>query len=308
MGWFINTRSNTYWEDQTLHFWSALKTIERHPSLYAPGRQLKAQTQPSQIPKGSDVLFGVFLSMVQPGIEDRARECQRPNSPVVMYQDWDHLLFLHWQVPSDLLTPTLPPGLHLDTFENRAFLGVVPFYMNNIRPRFCPTVPGISNFLEMNLRTYVHDDQGRPGVWFYSLDANQSLAVGLARRLFLLPYQHAEMRASIDEDGWVDYHSKRAWTGVESNFLYRGNGHPQISEPGTLEYFLAERYLLFTSMRGRLWSGRVYHTPYPLETAEVKDFDEKLLMLNGFEPSGRQPDYAHYSRGVKVEVFPLMPN
>lgn len=246
--------------------------------------------------------------MLRPGPQERAQQCLRPKAPVVMYQNWDHLLFLHWQVPCELLRPTLPEGLYLDTFKDQAFLGVVPFFMNRVRPRFCPTVPGISDFLEMNLRTYVHDDKGRPGVWFYSLEANQALAVGLARRLFLLPYQHAEMTAVVDEDGWVDYRSRRAWTGVESHFLYRGLGEPQSSEPASIEFFLAERYLLFTQMRGRLWSGRVHHSAYPLENAELKTYDEKLLLLNGFSPTGRPPDFAHYCRGVQVEIFPLLSN
>jgi uncharacterized protein len=243
--------------------------------------------------------------MQQPTLVDRQEMCRRPNDVVVMYQNWDHLLFLHWEVLPELLQATLPPGLHLDTFEGRAFLGVVPFFMNDIRPRFCPTVPGISNFLEMNLRTYVHDDRGCPGVWFYSLDANQALAVGLARRLFHLPYQHAEMRARIDSAGWVHYSSRRAWTGVTCEYLYRGEGQPNPAKEGTLEYFLAERYLLYTQIKDKLYSGRVYHTPYPLTTAEVERCNSKLFMLSGFESPGRPPDLAHFSPGVQVEVFPL---
>lgn len=225
-----------------------------------------------------------------------------------MYQDWTHLLFLHWEVSPEILRPTLPPGLTLDTFEGRAFLGLVPFFMRNIRPRFCPCVPGLSNFLEMNLRTYVFDEKGRPGVWFYSLDANQSLAVGIARRLFYLPYQHAEMTATVDSEGWVSYRSRRAWTGVESEFLYTGSGGAQASEVGSLEFFLAERYMLFASRKDRLWCGRVYHTPYPLERAKVERYDDRLLMLNGFTPTGRPPDHAHFAEGVQVDVYPLLPS
>ncbi len=220
-----------------------------------------------------------------------------------MYQSWDELLFLHWEMSPGLLATTLPRGLHLDLFEGKAYLGIVPFFMNRVRPRFCPCVPGISDFLEMNLRTYVHDDQGRPGVWFYSLDANQALAVGIARRLFHLPYQHAEMAASVGD--WVDYRSRRAWTRVVSHFRYRGLGQPTASAPGTLEFFLAERYLLFSLTGGRLRRGQVYHTPYPLEVAEVALYDDNLLLLNGFHPTGRRPDTAHYARGVEVEIFPL---
>jgi uncharacterized protein YqjF (DUF2071 family) len=244
--------------------------------------------------------------MSSPTAEDRlAARRPQPNDTIVMYQEWRDLLFLHWEMEADRLASTLPDGLHLDTFEGRAFLGVVPFYMKNVRPRFCPAVGPISNFLEMNVRTYVYDDRGRPGVWFYSLDANQKLAVGLARRLFHLPYQHAEMQASQDEQGWVDYRSHRSWTQVRSRFLYRGQGEPRAEEPGTLEFFLAERYLLFADISGTIWSGQVYHTPYPLQTAEVEVYDDNILLLNGFRPTDRAPDYAHYSAGVKVDIYPI---
>ena len=223
-----------------------------------------------------------------------------------MHQEWRDLLFLHWEMDPEMLAATLPPGLHLDTFEGRAFLGLVPFFMFNVRPRYFPSVPGISHFLELNLRTYVHDEHGRPGVWFYSLDANQELAVGIARRLFHLPYQHAVMTATVDRStGWVDYSSRRAWTQVQSRFLYRGLGAPAECKSGTLEFFLAERYLLFTNIRGKIWSGQVVHTPYPLSPAEVEVYDENVLLLNGFTPTGRVPDYAHYSPGVKVDVYPI---
>jgi uncharacterized protein len=244
--------------------------------------------------------------MNSPTLEDRLA-ARRPNNNdiLVMHQEWHDLLFLHWEMEAQLLASTLPQGLHLDTFEGRAFLGVVPFYMKNVRPRFCPAVGPISNFLEMNLRTYVHDDQGRPGVWFYSLDANQGLAVGLARRLFHLPYQHSKMQASKDQHGWIDYRNHRSWTQVRSRFLYRGLGEPSASEPGTLDFFLAERYLLFTQIKGAIWSGQVSHTPYPLQSAEVEVFDDNIFLLNGFRSTDRPPDYAHFSPGVKVDVYPI---
>jgi len=111
-----------------------------------------------------------------------------------MYQQWRDLLFLHWEYPAAAIQETLPEGLFVDTFGGTAYLGIVPFFMRNSRPRFLPAVPGLSNFMELNLRTYVYDRSGIPGVWFYSLDANQPLAVEIARRIFHLPYRHAKMR------------------------------------------------------------------------------------------------------------------
>jgi len=222
-----------------------------------------------------------------------------------MYQQWTDLLFLHWEMSPDLLARTLPPGLSLDTFEGKAYLGVVPFFMKNVRPRFLPAVGSLSNFLEMNLRTYVYDEHGRPGVWFYSLDANQGLAVKIARKLFHLPYQHSRMEARKSEDGWVEYSTRREWTRVRSHFLYRGRGAPRNAIPGTLEFFLAERYLLFTEIKGQIWSGQVHHSPYPLQTAEVEIWDDNLLLLSGFHPADREPEFAHYSAGVKVKIYSI---
>lgn len=247
----------------------------------------------------------MFSMPKQPTLQSRREMCQRPDDNHVMYQNWDDLLFLHWEVNPDMLAATLPDGLYLDTYGGRAFLGVVPFYMNKVRPRYCPSVPGISYFLEMNLRTYVHDEKGCPGVWFYSLDANQALAVAVARQFFKLPYQHAEMRAERKDGGWVHYRSRRAWTQVECEFLYRGAEEPMAAEEGSLEYFLAERYLLYTVLNGEIYSGRVYHTPYPLARAEVECYSDRLFLLNGFDSPGRPPDLSHYSAGVQVEIFPL---
>lgn len=120
-----------------------------------------------------------------------------------MFQTWQDLLFLHWEYDVDEIQQTLPPGLYVDTFEDRAYLGIVPFFMKNVRPRFCPSVPGISNFMETNLRTYVYDERGIAGVWFYSLDANQWLAVKLARTFFKLPYFYAAMHEQRDQSGQV---------------------------------------------------------------------------------------------------------
>ena len=164
-----------------------------------------------------------------------------------MFQSWRDLLFLHWEYSVAAIQATLPDGLFVDTFAGKAYLGIVPFFMRNIRPRFLPAVPGISNFMELNLRTYVYDRSGVPGVWFYSLDANQWLAVKIARQLFHLPYQHAQMKSSRTPEGRIRYESlrngKRA-NGASCLFEYApGLELPQPS-PDSLEFFLVERYRL----------------------------------------------------------------
>jgi uncharacterized protein YqjF (DUF2071 family) len=116
--------------------------------------------------------------------------------PTVGRQRWRDLLFLHWRVPVSTVQRTLPEGLTVDTFDGDAWVGIVPFAMQGVRPRFFPPVPWLSWFLELNVRTYVLDAQGVPGVWFHSLDCDQPVAVEIARRCFHLPYMHARMRAT----------------------------------------------------------------------------------------------------------------
>jgi len=130
-----------------------------------------------------------------PTASQRLAACERPSVQPVMFQQWRDLLFLHWEYPAEAIQATLPAGLFVDTFAGKAYLGVVPFFMQKIRPRFLPAVPGISDFMELNLRTYVHDRAGVPGVWFYSLDANQWLAVQVARNFFHLPYEYAKPKS-----------------------------------------------------------------------------------------------------------------
>ena len=252
-----------------------------------------------------------MMSALTPGFPTESQRLGarvRPKGSPVMFQSWRDLLFLHWEYSVAAIQATLPDGLFVDTFAGKAYLGIVPFFMRNIRPRFLPAVPGISNFMELNLRTYVYDRSGVPGVWFYSLDANQWLAVKIARQLFHLPYQHAQMKSSRTPEGRIRYESlrngKRA-NGASCLFEYApGLELPQPS-PDSLEFFLVERYRLYSRAPDGLRRGAVFHPPYPLCRAEVAAWDEQLLALDGFARTGRPPDHIIMSRGVDVSVFPL---
>ena len=241
---------------------------------------------------------------VVPTLETRlaVREC--PLRAHVMHQRWEQLAFLHWRWDAAEIQRTLPPGLHVDTFQGDAWVAIVPFYMRGIRPRFCPPIPGVSNFLEMNVRTYVHDEQGRPGVWFYSLDCNQSLAVWTARTFFHLPYQHARMAAPMDEDE-IDYTCRRHGEPTTSRYRYQVSGETHIAEPGSLEFFLAERYLLFAQTPRGIRCGQVHHTPYPLAEVKLDTWDVNPLQQAGFADPQRPPDHLIGSPGVAVRVYPL---
>ena len=242
---------------------------------------------------------------IEPQLALRSVPAGRP----VMRQSWRHLLFLHWRLDAADIQPTLPPGLTVETFDGSAWMGVVPFFMRRIRPAGLPAVPGISNFLELNLRTYVVDEAGRPGVWFFSLDANQWLAVKVARTFFKLPYEHARMEATVEEDGTVDYRSHRRGSpaAFASRFRYRPWGSERIAELDSIDFFLLERYLLYAwnPKSKRLNTGRVHHSPYPLRNVDTPVYDAHLFTLDGFIAPTRSPDHTVYSAGVDVAVFGL---
>jgi uncharacterized protein YqjF (DUF2071 family) len=234
---------------------------------------------------------------------------ERPAGRPVMDQTWERLLFLHWRFPAEAIQANLPRGLYVDTFEGEAWVGVVPFFMRKIRVRKLPPIPGTVNFLELNLRTYVHDEQGTPGVWFFSLDANSRLVVHVARRWYRLPYWPARLSAEIDAaTNRVDYRCHRRGHAAEtaSRFAYQPRGELREATPGTLEFFLIERYVLFTEAGpGRIASGRVHHVPYRFADAVLSGWDDRLIGLNGLPRPGREPDHAVVASGVTVEVFGL---
>jgi len=240
---------------------------------------------------------------------DRLAPTRRPSRRAVMRQTWSHLLFLHWEVPAESLRPLLPPGLELDLFEGRAYVGLVPFTMSGVRPAGLPPLPGLSQFHETNVRTYVHKNGRDPGVWFFSLDAANPVAVVSARTWFHLPYHYARMELILDQPGpkTIAYASERRWPGplpAASSIQCAPQGPITTARPGTLEHFLIERYLLYASWHDRLYRGQVHHTPYPIQLASILELDESLLTAAGIRrPS--TPPLAHFSEGVRVEVFSL---
>ncbi len=199
---------------------------------------------------------------------DRAWDA--PRSPWVMRMTWSELLFAHWSVDPGLLRPLLPAGLTLDLSHGRAWVGVVPFLMSNVALRCCPAVLGVSRFLELNVRTYVTFD-GKPDVWFFSLDAASRIAVRAARTTFNLPYMDARMAFTKREDTGIDYRSERTHRGelpakFEAN--YRAVGESFRAGPGTLEHWLTARYCLYSADRkGRLYRGEIDHEPWKLSMA-----------------------------------------
>jgi hypothetical protein len=177
--------------------------------------------------------------------------------------------------------------------------------MRDVRPRFVPPVSMLSDFLELNVRTYVYDTLGRPGIYFYSLDCNQPIAVEAARRLLHLRYEHATIAAAAGADGWVDFEVQRVGTVLKSHFRYRAFGPVAEALEDSLDFFLVERYRLF-AMRAdseRMKTIRVCHAPYKIRAAELTHWGDALLRLAGLSAPERQPDHVCAADPLEVEVF-----
>ena len=234
-----------------------------------------------------------------------------PSGRWVMTQRWNDLLFAHWPVPPSAIAPLLPEGLQVDTFHGSAWIGVVPFWMDRIKLHGFPSLPFLRSFPELNLRTYVRDHQtGTPGVYFLSLDARNVLAVAYARAMYSLPYHWAEMRFQQRSEREFAFYSRRRGTSRPVIFKarYRGLGptHKLVeSRSGSLEYFLTERYCLFSNNHtGQPMRASIHHIPWPLEEAEAEIEQNDLPAAMGIQLPNQEP-VLHYSRRLAVYVWQL---
>lgn len=231
-----------------------------------------------------------------------------PRGPWVMAQSWHDLLFAHWPVPPDMLRPLIPASLPLDTFDGAAWVGVVPFRMSGVRPRSIPSVPWLSSFAELNLRTYVKGSDGdKPGVWFFCLEAANPVAVEIARRVFRLPYFNARMKVQRDGAG-IMYRSRRIdrrGRPAEFHASYSPVGPVMLARPGSIEHWLTERYCLYTTNRqGRAYRGEIHHAQWPLQPA-VATIERNTLPDAHEIRLPDQPPLLHFARRLDVVVWPL---
>lgn len=222
-----------------------------------------------------------------------------------MGQTWEDLLFAHWPVPVEAVRRHVPTVLAVDVFEGSAWVGITPFRVHGLRLRSVPPVPGLSSFLELNARTYVTLD-GKQGIWFFSLDASSQLAVSAARRFYKLPYFRARMSAS-GADGSVRYRSVRAAANARPA-AFKGRYGPAAdafnAKPGSLEYFLAERYCLYTVEGGRVFRADIHHKPWPLQQA-VAEIDENTMAPPGIPTEGEP--LLHFAARQDVVIWRLEP-
>lgn len=236
----------------------------------------------------------------------------------IMRMRWRHLLFAHWPVSAAALRPLVPAELDIDEFEGQAWVGLIPFTMEDVSPRLLPRLPlrGLTDFHECNVRTYVHprgenDDAAARGVWFFSLDAASRLAVRSARRIFALPYFDARMHLRREGDV-IDYSLHRL-----PAFMDRKGAAPRMrcrwraldplppSRPGELAHFLTERYCLYAMKSGRLRRGRIAHKPWTLRRAQLLALDDSLVRAAGIDFDQSREPVLHHADAMDVRAWRL---
>jgi uncharacterized protein YqjF (DUF2071 family) len=228
-----------------------------------------------------------------------------PRRPWVMGQSWIDLLFAHWAVPEATLRRTVPAGIPIDTFQGSAWIGITPFEVVGAHPRALPPVPCLSRFPELNVRTYTTID-GRPGIWFFSLDAARALAVAAARLTYQLPYRHARM-VITRVGSRIDYRSRARGARAVLRAAYEPAGPPSYPARGTLEHFLTERYCLYTLDRhNRIRRADIHHPPWPLQPARAELAENTMTEPLGIRLPDQQP-LLHYAAGQDVLIWPLVP-
>lgn len=228
----------------------------------------------------------------------------------IMKQEWHNLLFLHWPIPTSLIRHKIPKQLELDTYNDSAWIGIIPFQMQRLRPSFAFSLPPISNFTEINLRTYVKDKYNRKGVWFFSLDTQNPFGNWIARTFFHLNYRYAETEFLKNSDEQFTCKFTMSDTGTpEQSFIWQ---HTQddfmpSKNPESLEFFLTERYRLFcyNDKKDILLTGTLSHEPYQLNRPRLTQFSTDLFLSNGIEFTNSYPESILACRQTKVDVFPI---
>jgi uncharacterized protein len=228
----------------------------------------------------------------------------RPPGGPVLLQNWENLLFLHWQFEPAVIRPLVPKELEIDLFDNKAWIGITPFALTGLRLPSLPPIPGTSSFFELNVRTYVHY-KGKPGIYFFSLDASKTIPTLAARFFYFLPYFKAQMTFSTDNGGFV-FDSKRSAS--KADFLVRWKIGRDLGEAAadSLEFFLVERYAFFVKAGERIYLVRVHHAPWELHEAILHTCRSTMIESAGIAEPGSAP-LAHFSRFLVVEAWEPQP-
>jgi len=248
---------------------------------------------------------GELLKVKKDPWDDSHRPWALPNSPWTMKQIWSDLLFAHYPIKFEVLRKLVPEALHLDSYNGMCWIGVVPFRMSGIRLRGLPSIPGTDQFPELNVRTYVTLD-GKPGVYFFSLDAANWLAVKGAKTLYHLPYWHADME--IKNSGTnIEFNSKRLQDNeIELACSYRPISEPFQASKGSFEEWMVERYCFYTlNSSGVPLRCDILHEPWRLQEAEAEFRYNSILSKQGIDVASDSP-IVHFAKKIEVRAWPLV--
>ncbi len=241
----------------------------------------------------------------QPTDLERLAMRVRPEGQAIMHQNWGKLLFMHWRIEEKLLRPLIPERLEIDTFDGSAWIAIAPFTMWGIRafPPFIPPVPGLSSMHELNVRTYVHFDRV-PGVWFFSLDCNSTAAVLGARMFFYLPYYNAEIK--LQPEGLTIHYCLNRTDDPPAAFdtSWKTGERLPYSDSGTLEFFLTERYCLYSEHNNKIYRARIYHDPWRLQQASLTSLSSTMIESHGLPTPAGDP-LLHYAEEISVDIWGL---
>ncbi|HEX8181491.1 MAG TPA: DUF2071 domain-containing protein [Pyrinomonadaceae bacterium] len=234
---------------------------------------------------------------------DRLSIRARPDGLPLMEHHWGKLLFMHWRIAARQLRPLIPDRLTIDTYDGSAWIAITPFTLWDVRLSFTPPVPYLSDFHELNVRTYVHYD-GVPGVWFFSLNTNSLPTVLGARTFYHLPYYHAEIELA-DADQTIDYKLRRNESNKRAEFQATWTAGADLPEaqPGSLEFFLVERYCLYAASGTSLYRARIHHRPWPLQQAKLSAFRSTMIEGDGLPTPAGEP-LLHYAEALAVDIWP----
>jgi uncharacterized protein YqjF (DUF2071 family) len=227
-----------------------------------------------------------------------------PGIPLVR-QDWCSLLFMHWRIDAALLRPLIPERLTIDTYDGSAWIAIVPFTIRNMSPfpPKLPRIPGFNAMHELNVRTYATLD-GVPGVWFFSLDVTHALAMVGARVFYHLPYFTAGIEIQKRDSSIAFTHARTGPDGPQARFdvKYTILNKLPATQPGSLEYFLVERYCLYAARDDALYRARIFHQPWPLHSAELHSFDSTVIQAAGL-PCPEGLPLLHYAPEVNADIW-----
>jgi uncharacterized protein YqjF (DUF2071 family) len=225
-----------------------------------------------------------------------------------MYQTWSWISFLHWPYEPAVVQRLLPERLEVQTFQGRGWVGVTPFFLEDLRTPVAPALPWFTSFPETNVRTYVRGPDGREGLWFFSLDAARLEPVLVARSTYALPYMWSEM--AVERDGSVvRYRSRRRWPGptpATSRITVEVGPALRREELGEFDHYLTARWQLYTTLGPVLARSSVEHETWPLHRAVVRELETDLVVAAGLPAPENEP-VVHWSPGVRTRISALRP-